>query len=103
MWPPLGVRRRRGRRHRRRVALALALFFFVVVPSVGSLCPADAVPFSSPDDRAAALLPEWYMPAPSLRRSTPRTIVLAGVAVALFVINVGGVCVTYGIPDPVWK
>jgi hypothetical protein len=28
---------------------------------------------------------------------------LTGVAVALFIINVGGVCVTYGIPDPVWK
>ena len=65
--------------------------------------PHDAVPFSSTDDHAAALLPEWYMPAPSLRRSTPRTIVLAGVAIALFVINVGGVCVTYGIADPVWK
>jgi hypothetical protein len=65
--------------------------------------PDDAVPFTTPDQVATGLLPEWYMPAPSLRRSTPRTIVLAGVAIALFVINVGGVCVTYGIPDPVWK
>lgn len=64
---------------------------------------ADAVPFSSSDDLGPALLPEWYMPAPSLRRSTPRTVVLASVAIAMFVINVGGVCVTYGIPDPVWK
>ena len=63
----------------------------------------DAVPFVSTDDLGPSLLPEWYMPAPSLRRSTPRTVVLASVAVALFVINVGGVCVTYGIPDPVWK
>ena len=65
--------------------------------------PDDAVPFTVPGQLDTALLPEWYMPAPSLRRSTSRTIVLAGVAIALFVINVGGVCVTYGIPDPVWK
>lgn len=65
--------------------------------------PDDAVPFVTTDGLGTDLLPEWYMPAPSLRRSTPRTIVLASVAVALFVINVGGVCVTYGIPDPVWK
>lgn len=63
----------------------------------------DAVPFSSSNDLGPSLLPEWYMPAASLRRSTPRTVVLASVAVALFAINVGGVCVTYGIPDPVWK
>ncbi len=62
----------------------------------------DAVPFVS-GDQPAGLLPEWYMPAPSPRRSRPRTVVLAGVAIALFVINVGGVCVTYGFPDPVWK
>lgn len=65
--------------------------------------PDDAEPFVISDGVAAGLLPEWYMPAPTMRRSTPRTIVLAGVAIALFVINVGGVCVTYGIPDPVWK
>lgn len=65
--------------------------------------PDDAVPFAPDGELGASLLPEWYMPAPSLRRSTSRTVVLAGVAVALFVINVGGVCVTYGIPDPVWK
>ena len=63
----------------------------------------DAVPFVSGDDLGPSLLPEWYMPAASLRRSTPRTVVLASVAIALFVINVGGVCVTYGVPDPVWK
>ena len=63
----------------------------------------DALPFVASDGLGTGLLPEWYMPAPSLRRSTPRTIVLASVAIALFVINVGGVCVTYGIPDPVWK
>lgn len=64
---------------------------------------ADAVPFITTDGMGANLLPDWYMPAPSLRRSPVRTFVLASVAIALFVINVGGVCVTYGIPDPVWK
>lgn len=65
--------------------------------------PDDAEPFVPADGLATGLLPEWYMPAPSLRRSTSRTVVLAGVAIALFVINIAGVCVTYGIPDPVWK
>ncbi|MEO6653429.1 MAG: hypothetical protein ABIP17_12315 [Ilumatobacteraceae bacterium] len=64
---------------------------------------ADAVPFASTEGLGPDLLPDWYMPAPSLRRSPMRTAVLACVAIALFVINVGGVCVTYGIPDPVWK
>lgn len=63
--------------------------------------PDDAVPFEVPDD-GAALLPEWYMPAPSLRRSPGRVVVLTTTAVALLVVNIGGVCVTYGIPDPVW-
>lgn len=54
------------------------------------------------DELGVGLLPDWYMPAPSLRRSPGRIAVLAGVAIALFVINVGGICVTYGIPDPVW-
>lgn len=63
----------------------------------------DAVPFTSPDDPVPGLLPEWYMPAPGRGRSRSRTVVLTGVAIALFVINVGGVCVTYGLPDPVWK
>ena len=65
--------------------------------------PDDAVPFDTSAGMAANLLPDWYMPAPSLRRSPGRTAVLVGTAVAMFVINVGGVCVTYGIPDPVWK
>jgi len=68
-----------------------------------TIVPDDSVPFTSPDDPVPGLLPEWYMPAPSPRRSTSRTVVLTGVAVALFVVNVGGVCVTYGLPDPVWK
>lgn len=64
--------------------------------------PEDAVPFV-PDDVPSGLLPEWYMPTPNARASTSRTVVLAGVAIALFMVNVGGVCVTYGIPDPVWR
>ncbi len=63
----------------------------------------DAVPFVSTEGMGAGLLPDWYMPAPSLRRSPGRIAVLASFAIALFVINVGGVCVTYGVPDPVWK
>lgn len=77
-------------------ALALAADPDTVVPD-------DAVPFTSADVPVPGLLPEWYMPAPSLRRSTSRTVVLTGIAIALFVVNVGGVCVTYGLPDPVWR
>lgn len=64
----------------------------------------DVVPFDDGSDGiAAALLPAWYMPAPSLRRDRTRVVVLVGVAIALVVINIAGVCVTYGVPDPVWK
>ena len=65
--------------------------------------PDDAVPFGSPDGLAVDLLPSWYMPPPSLRRSRTRTIVFAGIVFALLFINVMGLCVTYGVPDPVWK
>jgi hypothetical protein len=65
--------------------------------------PDDAVPFGSTDGLAVDLLPSWYMPAPSLRRSPKRTIVFAGLVFALLLINVMGLCVTYGVPDPVWK
>ena len=56
-----------------------------------------------PDDLAVSLLPSWYMPPPSLRRGTKGMVVFAAVAISLFVINVAGLCVTYGVPDPVWK
>ena len=65
--------------------------------------PADAVPFASTDGMAVDLLPSWYMPAPSLRRSRKRTIVFAGIVFSLLIIDVMGLCVTYGVPDPVWK
>lgn len=64
--------------------------------------PDDAVPFDA-GTLDAGLLPEWYMPPPIGRRTPGRTAVLASTAIALFIINVGGVCVTYGIPDPVWN
>jgi hypothetical protein len=62
----------------------------------------DAVPLAGPTT-GAELVPVWYMPAPSLRRSRPRTVVLTGFVVALVVLNVMGLCVTYGVPDPVWR
>jgi hypothetical protein len=65
--------------------------------------PDDAVPFGSPDGLAVELLPSWYMPAPSLGHSRTRTIVFIGIVIALLVINVAGLCVTYGVPEPVWK
>lgn len=65
--------------------------------------PEDAVPFGSDEGLAVDLLPSWYMPAPSLRRSRKRTIVFAGLVFSLLIINVMGLCVTYGVPDPVWK
>ncbi len=61
----------------------------------------DAEPFAI-DGPVPGLLPEWYMPVPMAVRSSKRAAVLAFVAIALLVINIGGVCVTYGIPDPVW-
>lgn len=64
----------------------------------------EVMPFDDDlDNLGIGLLPAWYMPAPSLRRSPGRTVVLAGVAISLFIINIAGLCVTYGFPDPVWK
>lgn len=65
--------------------------------------PTDAVPFDTSAGTAVDLLPSWYMPAPSLRRSRTRTIVFAGIVFSMLIINVMGLCVTYGVPDPVWK
>jgi hypothetical protein len=62
----------------------------------------DAVPFGDTDPHAFALLPSWYMPAPGLRRSHAKAFVMAGFALALVVINIGGFCVTYGFPEFVW-
>ncbi len=65
--------------------------------------PADAVPFGVADGLGVELLPSWYMPAPSLRRSRRRTVVFAGLVFSFVVLDVMGLCVTYGFPDPVWK
>ena len=54
--------------------------------------PDDAVPFDARDKLAAELLPSWYMPAPSLRRSRPRTVVFAVVVIALIALNVSRFC-----------
>ncbi|MFP5489680.1 MAG: hypothetical protein ACLGHQ_15415 [Acidimicrobiia bacterium] len=64
--------------------------------------PDDAVPFGDNDPTKFPLLPEWYMPAPGIRRSRGRATVMLAFAVSLVVINIGGFCVTYGIPEFVW-
>jgi hypothetical protein len=63
----------------------------------------DAVPFDSGLATGMALLPEWYMPAPSLRRSPGKVFVLAGIAATLALGNVVGMCVTYGFPEFVFN
>lgn len=64
--------------------------------------PDDAVPFGDHDPATFPLLPAWYMPAPGIRRSRGRAAVMLGFAVSLVVINIGGFCVTYGVPEFVW-
>jgi len=60
-------------------------------------------PFDGDRRGSLPLLPEWYMPAPGVARGRTRTAVLLALAVALVTINVGGFCVTYGVPEFVWK
>jgi hypothetical protein len=66
----------------------------------------DAVPFGGRAPGGAegdALLPDWYMPAPMLRRAgRTRRVVLAGIIGALLVVNAAGLCVTYGLPEIAW-
>lgn len=64
--------------------------------------PDDAVPFGDNDPASFPLLPQWYMPAPGIRRSRGRAAVMFVFAISLVVINIGGFCVTYGIPEFVW-
>ena len=60
----------------------------------------DAVPFRPLHDMGAALLPEWYMPAPArAARSDWRAGVAIAMSAGLVLINAFGVCVTYGIPQ----
>ncbi len=61
----------------------------------------DAEPFGGLD-RGAALLPEWYMPAPLGAGSGPRgrrVVVVSVLVLAMFAVNAVGICVTYGIPE----
>ncbi len=62
----------------------------------------DAVPFDTGAGTGMQLLPDWYMPAPSLRRSRGRVFVLATIAASLAAGNVIGFCVTFGVPEFVW-
>lgn len=62
----------------------------------------DAVPFGGPE-RAAALLPEWYMPARApARRTRPRVVAVSAIIASLVIVNGAGLCVTYGIPEIAW-
>jgi hypothetical protein len=63
---------------------------------------AGAVPFDTGAATGMQLLPDWYMPAPSLRRSPARVFVLTAVAASLAAGNVIGFCVTFGVPEFVW-
>lgn len=60
--------------------------------------PDDAVPYRGPDDDTdGGLLPGWYMPAPvRVTRSPVRTTAAILVVAGLVVINVLGLCITYG-------
>jgi hypothetical protein len=65
-----------------------------------AVVPDDAVPFGEPE--SPGLLPDWYMPAPGFRRTRPRVAVIAGLILALLVVNATGLCVTYGWPEIAW-
>jgi hypothetical protein len=63
----------------------------------------DAVAISFGADSATGLLPAWYMPAAtSSVRGPVRRGLVAGLVVALLVINGAGLCVTYGFPEIAW-
>lgn len=62
----------------------------------------DAVPFVADPDRQG-LLPAWYMPAPAVRNGgRTRRLVIAGIVLALLIVNGAGLCVTYGFPEIAW-
>jgi hypothetical protein len=61
----------------------------------------DAVPFAAGGD-SQAMLPQWYMPVPSSRRSRGRVITFAVLAGSLVAGNVAGFCVTSGFPEFLW-
>jgi hypothetical protein len=61
----------------------------------------DAVPFDAggPSD---AVLPGWYMPAPSPGRARRGKVMFTVLAGSLVAGNVAGFCVTFGFPEFVW-
>lgn len=62
----------------------------------------DAVPFRSDDDHDGpidGLLPDWYMPTAVTPVRGGRRLVGTLLVVGFVAINVGGVCVTYGLPE----
>lgn len=63
----------------------------------------DAVPIETADPSASALLPEWYMPAPTASGGgRARRVTLGVIVIALLVVNGAGLCVTYGFPEIAW-
>jgi hypothetical protein len=71
-------------------ALAIAA---VPEPPLGD----DAVPIRPLGAPAGALLPDWYMPAPTAGAQPGwRRRVAIGVVSAILLINAAGLCVTYG-------
>jgi len=79
--------------------------------------PPDAVPFRSAaalgadddPDAASGLLPDWYMPAPSVVSSTlvgrarrRRIAVIGLIILALLAVNAAGLCVTNGRLEIAW-
>lgn len=63
--------------------------------------PDDAVPFTVPGADADGLLPSWYMPAAvRFPRSRMRTVAAILVISGFVVINVLGMCITYGSLTP---
>jgi hypothetical protein len=64
--------------------------------------PDDAVPFGR-SEHDCALLPEWYMPAPSsTHRTRSRVLAVSLIVGSLIVVNGAGLCVTYGVPEIAW-
>jgi len=65
--------------------------------------PTDATPIPWTDEPADGLLPAWYMPAATARvRGRGRRGLIAGIVLALVVINSVGLCVTYGLAEIAW-
>lgn len=59
---------------------------------------ADAVPWTDGGADRADLLPDWYMPAPVAGARTPlQRVVGLGFVGALLLVNLSGLCVTYGV------